>query len=213
MVLVDKHAFLIFFGLLIVLYLAVFVVVQGITGASPGKALLRIRVIRSDGRPPGVLRSTARALAWIVDGIALLVPIALWSAWFTPGHRRVGDWVAGHVRRAPRRGRRAYHAEWLELPPVVAEAGVGGGRRSRVEFVWQWCRWTRWPLTGPIVAVAALTVGFDVVHRLARLQPRHPRRGPGLADASDRARCWSPWSGGDASASTAPTSPRGASSS
>lgn len=95
MVLVDKHAFLIFLGLLIVLYVVVFVVVQGITGASPGKALLRIRVIRSDGRPPGVLRSTARALAWIVDGIALLVPIALWSAWFTPGHRRVGDWVAG----------------------------------------------------------------------------------------------------------------------
>ena len=46
---------------------------------------------------------------------------------------------------------------------MVAEAG--GRRRSaaRVELVWQWCRWTRWPLNGPIVAVAALTVGFDVV--------------------------------------------------
>jgi membrane protease YdiL (CAAX protease family) len=32
-----------------------------------------------------------------------------------------------------------------------------------VEFTWKWCRWTRWPLTVQIVAVAALTVGFDVV--------------------------------------------------
>lgn len=95
MVLVDKQTFLVFLALLILLYVAVFVVVQGLTGASPGKALLRIRVIRADGSPPGVLRSSVRALAWIVDGIALLVPIALWSAWFTPGHRRVGDWVAG----------------------------------------------------------------------------------------------------------------------
>jgi len=103
MVLIDKHAFVVFLGLVILLYLAVFVVVQGITGASPGKALLRIRVISFDGRPPGILRSTVRALAWIVDGIALLVPIALWSAWFTPGHRRVGDWVAGTfvVRHEP----------------------------------------------------------------------------------------------------------------
>ncbi len=27
---------------------------------------------------------------------------------------------------------------------------------------WRWCRWTRWPLSVQIVAVAALTVGFDV---------------------------------------------------
>ncbi len=30
-------------------------------------------------------------------------------------------------------------------------------------FVWQWLRWTRWPLNRAIVAVAALTVVFDVV--------------------------------------------------
>jgi uncharacterized RDD family membrane protein YckC len=94
-VLVDKNVFLVFFALLALLYLVVFVVVQGLTGASPGKALLGVRVVRPDGTTPGVLRSTVRALAWVIDGIALLVPIALWSAWFTPGHRRVGDWAAG----------------------------------------------------------------------------------------------------------------------
>jgi membrane protease YdiL (CAAX protease family) len=34
---------------------------------------------------------------------------------------------------------------------------------GRVAVVWRWCRWTRWPLTVQIVALAALTVGFDVV--------------------------------------------------
>jgi hypothetical protein len=42
----------------------------------------------------------------------------------------------------------------------------GRGRQAtapRVEFQWRWCRWTRWPLTDIVVAVAALTVGVDVV--------------------------------------------------
>jgi membrane protease YdiL (CAAX protease family) len=30
-------------------------------------------------------------------------------------------------------------------------------------YAWRWCRWTRWPLTPTILAVAAITVGFDVV--------------------------------------------------
>ena len=94
-VLVDNGAILLFFGVLVLLYLLAFVVVQGITGASPGKALLGIRVVRPDGSAAGPLRSLVRLLAWIVDGIALILPIALWSAWFTPGHRRVGDWLAG----------------------------------------------------------------------------------------------------------------------
>ena len=93
--LIDKSAFFVFVGVLALLYLGVFVVVQGITGASPGKALLGVRVIRADGTTPGKLRSFVRVVAWVVDGLALLVPIALWSAWFSPGHRRVGDWVAG----------------------------------------------------------------------------------------------------------------------
>ncbi|HEY3674227.1 MAG TPA: CPBP family intramembrane glutamic endopeptidase [Acidimicrobiia bacterium] len=45
---------------------------------------------------------------------------------------------------------------------MVADlAGTSTG--SRVTFVWKWLRWTRWPLSPAIVAVAALTVTFDVV--------------------------------------------------
>jgi uncharacterized RDD family membrane protein YckC len=117
--LVNKDAFLIFLGLLALLYLLVFVVVQGFTGASPGKALLGIRVVRHDGTSPGPLRSIVRAAAWVVDGFTLLLPVALWSAWFTPGHRRVGDWVAGTfvVRHPPSRTRGA------PAEPVITESG------------------------------------------------------------------------------------------
>ncbi len=93
--LIDKSSSFVFLGMLVVLYLVVFVAVQGATGASPGKALLGIRVIRPDGTTPGLLRSGVRVVAWVVDGLVLLVPVALWAAWLTPGHRRVGDWVAG----------------------------------------------------------------------------------------------------------------------
>ena len=41
--------------------------------------------------------------------------------------------------------------------------GGEGGTATRTTLVWRWCRWTRWPLTTTIVAVAALTVVFDVV--------------------------------------------------
>jgi membrane protease YdiL (CAAX protease family) len=44
---------------------------------------------------------------------------------------------------------------------VAAERGREPAS-TRVEFVWRWCRWTRWPLTTAVVGVAALTVGFDV---------------------------------------------------
>jgi len=107
---VDKNAFLVFFAVLVLLYLGVFVAVQGLTGASPGKALLGIQVIGPEGATPGLLRSFLRMVAWLIDAITLLLPIALWSAWFTPGHRRVGDWLAGtYVVRG--RGRRPGNAE------------------------------------------------------------------------------------------------------
>jgi hypothetical protein len=45
------------------------------------------------------------------------------------------------------------------LDGVVDPAAPAPG----VTLVWKWLRWTRWPLDGKIVAVAALTVLFDVV--------------------------------------------------
>ena len=86
----------------VILVVLVFLVPEAIAGASPGRTLLGVRVVRSNGRPPGLLRSTIRAFAWIVDGITLLLPVGLWLIVLTPQHRRVGDYAAGTyvVRRS-----------------------------------------------------------------------------------------------------------------
>ena len=87
-----------------------FVVPGAIAGSSLGKALFGIRVVRPDGSSPGALRSLARAAAWLVDGLALLLPFGLWLIMFTPGHRRVGDYVAGtYVVRRADAGRAVLH--------------------------------------------------------------------------------------------------------
>jgi uncharacterized RDD family membrane protein YckC len=92
---VDNRVFFWFFGTLVVLLLLVFPVTSGITGATPGKLLMRIRVVRHDGSKPGWKRGLVRAAAWGVDALALILPLGLWIASFTPRHRRIGDYLAG----------------------------------------------------------------------------------------------------------------------
>ena len=54
----------------ILLYYAVF---EGLWGASAGKALCRLRVVRPDKNPPGFLRALLRALIYVVlAGVAVL---------------------------------------------------------------------------------------------------------------------------------------------
>jgi len=126
--LVNDRVFFWFVFSLVTLFILVFVVTQGITGTSPGKAVMRIRVVRPDGAKPGWKRSLARASCWIVDGFLLIVPAAFWLAVLTPRHRRVGDYVANTyvVRReaagAPvARRRPVAERPQLEAPePVVA---------------------------------------------------------------------------------------------
>jgi len=91
---VNDRVFIWFSITLVVLFVLVFVVTQGITGASPGKSALAIRVVRADGSKPGWKRSLLRAVCWGVDGLTLLLPIGLWLAMLTSRHRRVGDYLA-----------------------------------------------------------------------------------------------------------------------
>jgi uncharacterized RDD family membrane protein YckC len=91
---VNNRAFIWFAVSLVTLFVLVFVVTQGITGASPGKSVLGIKVVRADGSRPGWKRSLLRAVCWGVDGLLLLLPAGLWLALLTPRHRRVGDYAA-----------------------------------------------------------------------------------------------------------------------
>jgi uncharacterized RDD family membrane protein YckC len=91
----PNRAFLLFAVLLLATFILVFGLLPGITGASPGKSAFGIRVVRRDGSDAGWRRGLLRSVSWIVDALVLLIPVALWGALLTPGHRRVGDFVAG----------------------------------------------------------------------------------------------------------------------
>jgi uncharacterized RDD family membrane protein YckC len=91
---IDGGAFIIFVVVLGVLLTIVLLGSKRLTGASLGKTVFGIRVVDATGADPSAGRSVVRTLALGVDGLALVLPIGLWLALFTPGHRRVGDFLA-----------------------------------------------------------------------------------------------------------------------
>lgn len=93
--LMRDRVFIWFAVALIILVLVIVVLAQAVAGSSLGKALFGIRVVRADGSAPGFLRASIRTVAWLVDALSVLLPVGLWLAIFTPGHRRVGDYLAG----------------------------------------------------------------------------------------------------------------------
>lgn len=87
----SEGATVYFWGASVVL----FVLLQGLTGWTPGKLVSGIRVVRDDGRPPGILKALVRWLLWVVDGFPYFLPlVGFITALTTVGHRRVGDMAA-----------------------------------------------------------------------------------------------------------------------
>lgn len=70
------------------------VLLQGLTGATPGKFLVGLRVVRSDGHNAGVLRCLVRTVLLVVDAACCAI-VGLLTAFRSRAHRRVGDMVAG----------------------------------------------------------------------------------------------------------------------
>jgi uncharacterized RDD family membrane protein YckC len=73
-------------------------VLPALTGYTPGKAIVGIRIIRRDGRPPGFWKVFVRSVMWIVDAFPYFIPyltgfiVALNDK---QEHKRLGDRVAG----------------------------------------------------------------------------------------------------------------------
>jgi uncharacterized RDD family membrane protein YckC len=63
-------------------------------GQSPGKRILGLRVVQSDGSPIGPGASFLRNLLRFADTFMFLYLIALLLIIFSPGFRRLGDWAA-----------------------------------------------------------------------------------------------------------------------
>ena len=69
-------------------------VVQGLTGATVGKHMLGLRVVRADGSVAGFGANAGRTLLLIVDQFFCAL-VGLITALVTHPHRRVGDMAAG----------------------------------------------------------------------------------------------------------------------
>jgi uncharacterized RDD family membrane protein YckC len=77
-------------------YYGYFVLFESIwNGQTPGKRIIRIRVIKDDGRPIGAIESVGRNLLRIVDQLPFLYAIGIASVLLSNKSKRLGDFVAG----------------------------------------------------------------------------------------------------------------------
>ncbi|MHB8879345.1 MAG: RDD family protein, partial [Myxococcaceae bacterium] len=64
-------------------------------GQTPGKRLLRIRVVREDGGPVGFFESAVRNLCRVIDFVPVAYAAGLTTMLVTKQNRRLGDLLAG----------------------------------------------------------------------------------------------------------------------
>jgi hypothetical protein len=98
------------------------VVLQAITGWTPGKLMTGLRVVQEDGRKAVFWRILVRWLLWIVDGLPFAGLVAFITGLTTTGHRRVGDMVA-KTYVVPK----AYVGQPVAVPGVITPYASTGG--------------------------------------------------------------------------------------
>lgn len=82
--------FILFFG-----YFAIFETLWN--GQTPGKRLLRIRVIKTSGYPIGFLDSAIRNLVRVIDLLPGLYGVGVLTMFISSTSRRLGDYAAGTI--------------------------------------------------------------------------------------------------------------------
>ena len=82
------------FGLFLLFTLLYFALPEALAGASLGKLMTGIRVVRPDGGHIGIGRSLLRWLLWWVDGPITLFLCGIITSSVSRGHRRLGDMAA-----------------------------------------------------------------------------------------------------------------------
>jgi uncharacterized RDD family membrane protein YckC len=142
----------------------VFVVVQGLTGATPGKLLTGVRVVDEQGLHPGLGKASVRTVMWLVDAAPWIVPlVGFITGVTTVGHRRVGDMAAktyvvgkadtgapvlipGAAAPAPAW---PYGSSELSIsgpPPMSGSSGAEPPIELQPEPIWdeRWATWVLW---------------------------------------------------------------------
>lgn len=75
-------------GLIGLLY---FVLLEGLTGATIGKRLVKIKVVREDGSPCGIGPAVIRTILRVIDGLPFLYIIGMILIARSPRKQRLGD--------------------------------------------------------------------------------------------------------------------------
>jgi uncharacterized RDD family membrane protein YckC len=86
--------------------MAYFIAMEGLTGTTLGKRLLKLKVVRTDGSPMSMREAVVRNVFRILDGLFLYL-IAAIAVWTSDRNQRLGDRVANTL--------------------VVNDTGHGGG--------------------------------------------------------------------------------------
>lgn len=126
-------------------------------GQTPGKRLMKLRVIRDDGRPITLWEAIARNLLRIFDALPGLYSIGLIVIFLSNRDQRVGDIFAGTVVIRERTGEAPTFAETFSNPIADAafrrvqqrtefRADVGNLSLRQIEVVESFLR-RRWDLT------------------------------------------------------------------
>ena len=161
-----------------------FIVFEAMFGATPGKQLMRIKVVRLDGRPLGVGAVILRNVLRLIDFLPVAYVLGGVLVVFTPGAQRIGDLVAGTTVVYRHRAREE-----------------GATRTSS----WQ----ARRVLLMVLVAVAAFVVGFDYFGRpplvVEGLYNQHALPERDATAYSLGTPAWGPWEVTYPIAYTAPT--------
>lgn len=88
---------LLLFGVYILFALVYALLLEGMVGYTPGKYLLGLVVVKSDGSNCTISASLLRNLAWLIDSLPTLNLVAIVSIYVTDADQRVGDIIADTV--------------------------------------------------------------------------------------------------------------------
>jgi uncharacterized RDD family membrane protein YckC len=131
---------------------ALLVLMQGLTGRTPGKALVGITTVDAAGTTPGVGRAFVRTLLLIVDAFFLLP--GLISSLTSKGHKRIGDMAAGtFVVRSTAAGQPVVVGAPQYSQPPMAYGGPAPDAQwdpARQAWIrWDGATWTQYDPTIP----------------------------------------------------------------
>jgi uncharacterized RDD family membrane protein YckC len=110
--------------LAILLWIAYFTLFEGFVGASPGKLLLGLRVVKANGSKLDASSALLRSVLRIVDAFPYVFPylVGAVAVWGSPTRQRVGDRVAGSVV-VESSSIRAIAPEAASMPPPPPPGG------------------------------------------------------------------------------------------